>query len=512
MVQGARGADVQLVQQILNLDYRTRVAPSGVGSKGYETQLYGIATREALKRFQALFIELIGVADGKFNSRTMTVMNAVCKGPYFTGGGGGVYGGIDGTTSTSTTTNQTDTTGPVVTISAPTPGFTDESFRVWIIANEPIKTFNLESFISLGSANLSDLRKESPTTYKVLVTPSKLAAHTISLQIEADAIQDLAGNKNTNASNELSLQLNPRPAGPDVVAPSVSLVSGSLGVITINKSGATDPANLTISFSEPVNGSFTLSNLVVRGNLTLSDLRQLDSSTYSLSVNASAVERATGSVQFPAGLMADAAGNKNTLSTEYQFTVVKLPDVTTAATSPTAQTTYNPGYVDTGSGGSQPQQQGQDPMQALMMMMMASQALKGLTSLFGSNPFGGSTAATQPTTDSAISTAIAQGGKNIGGTVAPSGACVCQPAPTGILTKHSGTGVPGTYIITGIPVGEYVGLWLPPPPLCGKRFAVDGWRYRDPCADAGGQRVGNCCGPTLDSKGDVVKGILVKVN
>jgi hypothetical protein len=313
------------------------VAPSGVGSKGYETQLYGVATREALKRFQALFIELIGSADGKFNSRTLTVMNAVCKGPYFTGGGGTVFGGIDGTNSTSTATTpavQTDTTGPVVTISAPTPGFTDEPFRVWIVANEPIKTFNLDSFIMLGGANLSDLCKESPTTYKVLVTPGKLASHTVSLQLEADAIQDLVGNKNPNASNEIVLQLNPRPAGPDVAAPSVSLTSGSLGVMTINSSGTVDPVNLTISFSEPVNGNFTLADLVVRGTLTVSDLKKLDGSTYSLVVNAPATDRATGSVQFPAGLMTDVAGNKNILSAEYKFTVVKLPDVATATVTP----------------------------------------------------------------------------------------------------------------------------------------------------------------------------------
>jgi hypothetical protein len=447
MVQGATGADVKLIQQILNLDYRTRVAPSGVGSKGYETQLYGVATREALKRFQALFIELIGSADGKFNSRTLTVMNAVCKGPYFTGGGGTVFGGIDGTNSTSTATTttptvQTDTTGPVVTISAPTPGFTDESFRVWIIANEPIKAFSLDNLINLGGANLSDLRKESPTTYKVLVTPAKLSAHVISLQVEADAIQDLAGNKNPNASNEIILQLNPRPAGPDVVAPSVSLTSGSLGVMTINKSGTVDPANLTISFSEPVNGSFTLADLVVRGSVTVSDLKKLDGSTYSLVVNAPATDRTTGSVQFPAGLMTDASGNKNTLSTEYQFTVVKLPDVATSTTATT--TTYNPPTYDTGSSGSD---SSSDPSSMLMYLLMGSQALKGLTSLFGSNPFSSTGATTPGTTGTGGTTTTGSGGTQLGGDAGVISPCACLPARRTISFTARGAGASGFYFL-----------------------------------------------------------------
>jgi hypothetical protein len=444
MVQGANGEDVKLIQQILNLDYRTRVAPSGVGSKDHETYMYGVATREALKRFQALFIELIGSADGKFNSRTLTVMNAVCKGPYFTGGGGTVFGGIGGTNSTSTATTtavQTDTTGPVVTISAPTPGFTDESFRVWIIANEPIKAFSLDNFINLGGANLSDLRKESPTTYKVLVTPAKLSAHVISLQVEADAIQDLAGNKNPNASNELTLQLNPRPAGPDVVAPSVSLTSGSLGVMTINKSGTVDPANLTISFSEAVNGSFTLADLVVRGSVTVSDLKKLDGSTYSLVVKAPATDRTTGSIQFPAGLMTDAAGNKNTLSTEYQFTVIKLPDV---ATSTATTTTYNPPTYDTGSSGSD---SSSDPSSMLMYLLMGSQALKGLTSLFGSNPFSSTGATTPGTTGTGGTTTTGTGssGTKLGGKTGISSACGCMLQRTTTQFTAVGAGTSGFY-------------------------------------------------------------------
>jgi hypothetical protein len=83
--------DVVAIQEILNLDSRTVVALSGPGSKGQETGFFGKATRSSLKRFQALFIEYIGLADGKFNAKTRVSMNAVCKGPFFTNGTGNVF-------------------------------------------------------------------------------------------------------------------------------------------------------------------------------------------------------------------------------------------------------------------------------------------------------------------------------------------------------------------------------------------------------------------------------------
>lgn len=500
--QGSHGEDVRLIQTILNLDYRTRVAPSGVGSKGYETDLFGIATREALKRFQALFIELIGSADGKFNNRTLTVMNAVCQGNYFKNGTGGIYDNVGAAT---TTAPSKDSTGPIVTISAPTPGYTDESFRLWIVANEPIQSFSLDKFIVLGGANISDLRKENPTTYKVLVTPGKTTAHTISVQLEAEALKDLTGNTNPNASNELILSISPRPTGPDVTAPSAILTSGSLGVITINTDGTVPPVNVNLTFSEAVNGVLNINDFVVRGSIYISDLKKLDSSTYSFAVNATSNTRATGSIQLPAGLMTDTAGNKNTTSNEYQFNIIPLPDVATTSTD----VAYNPPVYDSGSTSGN-NNTGSDPMQMLMYMMMGSKALEGLTNLLGKNPFSSLTGTGGQTANSAIQSALSSGGKNFGGTVAPNGNCACQFAPTGILTKVSGDGaVPGTYTIIGIPAGEYVGVRMPPPTICGVRLRTG---PKDMCPGIPGIHNPACCGINFNSTMQQVIGTLVKVN
>lgn len=53
--RGAENADVKRLQQLLNSDPDTRIASSGVGSPGNETNFFGTATENAVKKFQAKY-------------------------------------------------------------------------------------------------------------------------------------------------------------------------------------------------------------------------------------------------------------------------------------------------------------------------------------------------------------------------------------------------------------------------------------------------------------------------
>lgn len=61
---GASGADVKCLQQLLNRDSETRVAVAGMGSAGFETMLFGPATKSAVIKFQEKFRTEILVPSG----------------------------------------------------------------------------------------------------------------------------------------------------------------------------------------------------------------------------------------------------------------------------------------------------------------------------------------------------------------------------------------------------------------------------------------------------------------
>ena len=52
---GDYGEDVRFIQQILNLDPLTQIVNVGLGSPGHETTYFGIATKNAIIRFQNLY-------------------------------------------------------------------------------------------------------------------------------------------------------------------------------------------------------------------------------------------------------------------------------------------------------------------------------------------------------------------------------------------------------------------------------------------------------------------------
>jgi peptidoglycan hydrolase-like protein with peptidoglycan-binding domain len=478
--QGDSGSDVKLIQKILNLDYRTRISVSGIGSPGSETLVYGVATREAVKKFQALFIELIGVADGKINSRTMTVLNSVCKGPYFTGGSGSVFD-----INKPATTSAKDVLAPSVTISAPANVYSGETYRMWIYASEAIKEPSLSSFITSGGAGLSDMRKENPSTYKVLVTPNKTATYTIVMQMEAESVRDLAGNVSINASNEISTVITPAPVGPDLTRPSVSLLNTSL--LSVGTYGTNAPVSVTVSFSEPVlaTPTLSLSNFIVTGPITLSNLKRVDERLYSVTVTTSAIDKSVATLRLPADLVSDSSGNKNNASGELTLVIYKPENP-----NPAPEVVANPDYGGGESGGGLGE-----------LMQMLGQFGQALGGLLGSGALSGGGAGAGGAAGEAAGGA-GSGGLDFGGISDKSGECACgrktfgnYPGQITYLVSARGAGPSGGYLSPLAPlIGCSIGKYKPFVGICGLREECK----KGKCT---------CIGPTLDSKGIAMKAI-----
>lgn len=81
---GAKGGDVMKLQQFLNADPDTRVAATGAGSVGAETEFYGPATAAAVSKFQVKYrSEILSPAGlvnptGYFGPSSRTSANAKC--------------------------------------------------------------------------------------------------------------------------------------------------------------------------------------------------------------------------------------------------------------------------------------------------------------------------------------------------------------------------------------------------------------------------------------------------
>lgn len=77
--KGNTGADVKVLQQMLNQDKDTQVSLSGVGSPGKETTLFGNATLAAIKKFQVKWgIAKIGDSGyGNLGPKTRAKLNAL---------------------------------------------------------------------------------------------------------------------------------------------------------------------------------------------------------------------------------------------------------------------------------------------------------------------------------------------------------------------------------------------------------------------------------------------------
>jgi hypothetical protein len=241
---GVNSPDVKVLQSILNLDKRTAIADSGPGSRGKEVDFFGSSTTAAVKKFQSLFIEYIGIANGRFGPKTRTVMNTICNGEYFdkSANGNSVNKNVYNSPSTATTGNggknseavkeKDDSIGPSIYLSANINSINEpKPFRLILVGSEPIQPPKPDDIVIYGGG-VSEVRKLAPNSYSINILPNE-DAKVVEVFIEADKVSDIAGNVNENASNEVKI-----------------LVKSNASKATASSTATTSLASITATTSE----------------------------------------------------------------------------------------------------------------------------------------------------------------------------------------------------------------------------------------------------------------------
>ena len=195
-----------------------------------------------------------------------------------------------------------DVTPPTATfLNVPT-GTQNAAFDVTILFDEEVTGFVVADDLAItgGTATASLKNEVTPNKrYKATITPDASQEADLTLQVKADAVTDAAGNNNAAAAGAT--------VPIDTLAPTVTL-SG----VPTEKASA--PFNVTVTFSEAVNG-FAKDDVMVTGGATATAVSGSDGdATYTVTITPNAKTEADITVQVKADAVTDAAGNTNPLS------------------------------------------------------------------------------------------------------------------------------------------------------------------------------------------------------
>ncbi|MBO6797778.1 Ig-like domain-containing protein [Maricaulis sp.] len=192
---------------------------------------------------------------------------------------------------------ENDETPPTVTLTSTSSDPVSGAFPLTVTFSEAVSGFALGD-IAVGNGTASNLVTSDNTIFTADITPT--GDGTVTVDVAAAVAQDAAGNDNTVAT-QFTIE-------NDETGPTVRL-----------RSAASDPVSgvfsLEVLFDEAVTG-FAAADLVV-GNGSASNLATADNTTFSVDITPAADGSVT--VDVPAAVAQDAAGNDNDASS--QFTI-----------------------------------------------------------------------------------------------------------------------------------------------------------------------------------------------
>lgn len=189
-------------------------------------------------------------------------------------------------------------------------------FLVSIRFSEPVKGFTLAD-VHVSNGTASDLVAASATDYTVRVLGSR-PNDTVSVRIDPGAVTDMAGNANGEIYGVRRVF--------DPVAPTVTLASATTSPTNV-------PFPVTFTFSEEIQ-DFDASMIAVT-NGSASAVVRVDRRTFTSTITPAAAQ-GTVTVEVPANMAFDLAGNGNVVSASLQMEyVIERPTVVLATTATT---------------------------------------------------------------------------------------------------------------------------------------------------------------------------------
>ena len=206
----------------------------------------------------------------------------------------------DNTASTETTSVHVDTIVPTVAISNIPTIEKNVPYDLTVTFSEDVNGFAVPGDLTVTGPGVATLKSGTAgdAAYTVTITPNATSEGDVAVTVNASTVQDMALNANSAGSNTATVHV-------DTIPPTVSVS----GFPTIEKNVAYD---LTVTFSEVVNGFAVPADLTVTGPATASLASGADGdAVYTVTITPNATSEGDVTVAVNANTVQDMALNAN---------------------------------------------------------------------------------------------------------------------------------------------------------------------------------------------------------